>query len=99
MVIICITCFNDQCFVFKGLVRFSVLSAIISLNSNQMMFVMVKYNALFEVRTELLNIYTNFEFRLQKAKPNTENVRCLNLAAVKLMIFQVTKLPLIRRLS
>jgi len=56
MVIICITCFNDQCFVCMGLVRFSVLSAIISLNSNQMMFVMVKYNALFEVRTELLNI-------------------------------------------
>jgi hypothetical protein len=29
-----------------------------------------------------------------KAKPDTENVRGLNLAAVRRMNFQVTKLPL-----
>jgi hypothetical protein len=42
---------------FVGLVRFSVLTTIISLNTvNQLSFVMVKSGVLFEVRTELLNI-------------------------------------------
>jgi hypothetical protein len=37
-------------------VRFSVQTGIISLNSiNQLIFVMVKYGVLFEVRTEFLN--------------------------------------------
>jgi hypothetical protein len=43
-------------FVFMNLVRFSVLTAIISLNGiNQLIFVMVKCGVLFEVRTEFLN--------------------------------------------
>jgi hypothetical protein len=38
-------------------VQFSLQTAIISLNSvNQLIFVMVKYGVLFEVRTEFLNI-------------------------------------------
>jgi hypothetical protein len=42
-----------------------VLTAIISLNSvNQLIFVMVKCDVLFEVRTEFLNnIYTCFDFK------------------------------------
>jgi hypothetical protein len=44
-------------FVFVGLEWFSLLTAIISLNSvNKLIFVMVKYGVLFEVRTEFLNI-------------------------------------------
>jgi hypothetical protein len=44
---------------------FAWLSAIISLNSiNQLIFVMVKYGVLFEVRTGFLNIiYTSFGFK------------------------------------
>jgi D-alanyl-lipoteichoic acid acyltransferase DltB (MBOAT superfamily) len=43
-------------FVFTGFVRFSLLTAIISLNSvNQLIFVMVKCGVLFEVRTGFLN--------------------------------------------
>jgi hypothetical protein len=43
-------------FVFIGFVRFSLQTAIISLNSiNQLIFVMVKCGVLFEVRTEFLN--------------------------------------------
>jgi hypothetical protein len=43
-------------FVFIGFVWFSLQTAIISLNSvNQLIFVMVKYGVLFEVRTEFLN--------------------------------------------
>jgi hypothetical protein len=40
-----------------GFSQFSDQTAIISLNSvNQLIFVMVKYSVLFEVRTEFLNI-------------------------------------------
>jgi hypothetical protein len=43
-------------FLFICFVRFSLYTAIISLNSiNQLIFVMVKYGVLFEVRTEFLN--------------------------------------------
>jgi hypothetical protein len=43
-------------FVFTDFVRFSLQTAIISLNSvNQLIFVMVKCGVLFEVRTEFLN--------------------------------------------
>jgi hypothetical protein len=43
-------------FVFVGLARFSLQTAIISLNSiNQLIFVMVKCGVLFEVRTGFLN--------------------------------------------
>jgi hypothetical protein len=44
-------------FVFMGLVRLSVHTTIFSLNNiNQLIFVMVKYGVLFEVRIELLHI-------------------------------------------
>jgi hypothetical protein len=44
-------------FVFMSFALFSLQTAIISLNSvNQLIFVMVKYGVLFEVRTEFLNI-------------------------------------------
>jgi hypothetical protein len=43
-------------FEFTNLVRFSLLTAIIFLNSvNQLIFVMVKCGVLFEVRTDFLN--------------------------------------------
>jgi D-alanyl-lipoteichoic acid acyltransferase DltB (MBOAT superfamily) len=43
-------------FVFIGFAWFSPETAIISLNSiNQLIFVMVKCDVLFEIRTELLN--------------------------------------------
>jgi hypothetical protein len=50
-------------FVYVGLVWFSLLIAIISLNSiNQLIYIMVNC-VLFEVRTEFINaIYTNFGF-------------------------------------
>jgi hypothetical protein len=45
------------CFVFLGFVCSSLQTAIISLNNiNQLVFVMVTFGVLFEVRTELLNI-------------------------------------------
>jgi hypothetical protein len=45
-------------FVFMAFVWFSVYTAIISLNSiNQLIFVMVKCDVLFEVRTGLLNSF------------------------------------------
>jgi hypothetical protein len=49
-------------FVFMGLVWSSVQTAIVSLNSvNQLIFVMVKCDVLFEVQTEFLNIiWTSF---------------------------------------
>jgi hypothetical protein len=41
-----------------GLVRYSVKTAIVSLNSNnQLIFVMMKCRVLFEVRTELLKTF------------------------------------------
>jgi hypothetical protein len=44
-------------FVFKSFVWFSMLTAIISVNSvNQLIFVMVKCGVFFAVRTEFLNI-------------------------------------------
>jgi hypothetical protein len=44
-------------FVFMGFERLSLQAEIISLNSvNQLIFVMVKCDVLFEVRTEFLNI-------------------------------------------
>jgi hypothetical protein len=44
-------------FVFMGILLFSVWTAIIFLNNiNQLIFVMVKCDDLFEVRTEFLNI-------------------------------------------
>jgi hypothetical protein len=43
--------------VFMCLVRFSVLTEIISLKSiNQLIYVMVMWGVLYEVRTEFLNI-------------------------------------------
>jgi hypothetical protein len=43
-------------FVFIGFAWFSLQTAIISLNSiNQLIFVMVKFGVLFEVRTEFSN--------------------------------------------
>jgi hypothetical protein len=40
-----------------GFAWFSLLTAIISLNNiNQLIFVMVKYSVLFEVRTGFLNV-------------------------------------------
>jgi hypothetical protein len=51
-----------------GLVWFSVWTAIISLNSiKQLIFVMVEYGVLFELRTESLNIiWTSFGFKRLK---------------------------------
>jgi hypothetical protein len=50
-----------MCFVW-----FSLLTAIISLNSiNKLIYIMVKWGVLFEVRTEFLNIiYTSFGFNV-----------------------------------
>jgi hypothetical protein len=47
-----------------GFVQFSLQTAMISLNSiNRLMFVVVKYDDLFEVRAELLNVIkTKFGF-------------------------------------
>jgi hypothetical protein len=43
-------------FVFMGYLRLLLWTVIISLNSvNQLIFVMVKYSVLFEVRAEFLN--------------------------------------------
>jgi uncharacterized membrane protein YuzA (DUF378 family) len=46
-----------QNFVFVGFVSFSLLTAIISLNSiDQLIYIIVKCSVLFEVRAEFLNI-------------------------------------------